>query len=322
VGKIEELSSIDKNKSITESVELMQTVLAQTVNNRQLDLILILASMVQKHDTTFTTYLISFDTLAQLYNPANPRTAITQKYIREAVENIMDAKFSLKNGSREKYFHWVGTCEIDWKKKTVQIALSEEVRKFYLLIKERTLTYNIKNMLALRTTVQKRLYVWAYGKKGFHNDVPISIEDAKLLFYGEKPIRTADFFRKCLDPAIQKVNEKTDLQLSYEKVYKDPDNKKRISSLKFKISCDYEKKKKECTASQIQYDREKSKKLWQAYNDVQKENDTLRFANEELKKECKQEKTRADKAENALDLYHDKKIMNDYEDRKWGELYG
>lgn len=318
---MEVVEKIDMNRTITESVELVQTVLSKNVNNSQLDLIFVLASLVNKHDTEFSKYVISFKTLAEIYNPSNPRTSTTRKYIRESVEDIMNAKFSLRNGSKEKYYHWVGTCEIDWEKEQITIQLSNEIRKFYLLIKERALTYNLKNVLALRTTTQKRLYIWAYNNKGFKNDVNISIEDAKLLFYGDKNIETYQFLRKYIEPAIKHINEKTDLTLSYEKVRKDETNSRLVTSLKFKIKCNYQKKqKKERTPAQQRSDRERNKQLWQICRDLTQENTSLRIDNESLKEKCKSEKKRADEAEYALESYHDEKVMNDYEERKWGEL--
>lgn len=128
-------------------------------------------------------------------------------------------------------------CKIDWDKNVVYLRLSNEVRNFYLELGKQNLTYTLENILALRTLTDARLYQWAYGKKGFKNEVSISIEDAKLLFCGKEELETYDFLTKYLDQSIKRINKKTDLTLSYEKVRKSGVNKNKISSLKFTIEC-------------------------------------------------------------------------------------
>ena len=68
----------------------------------------------------------------------------------------------------------------------------------------------------------------------------IYIEDAKLRFYGDASIRTADFTRK-LDSAIKQINKKTNLDVSYQRVNKR--GSRKIAVLRFTIKNKYKSKK-------------------------------------------------------------------------------
>jgi hypothetical protein len=65
-------------------------------------------------------------------------------------------------------------------------------------------------------------------------------EDAKLRFYGDASIRTADFTRK-LDSAIKQINKKTNLDVSYQRVNKR--GSRKIAVLRFTIKNKYKSEK-------------------------------------------------------------------------------
>lgn len=291
---MEKISKIDRKNTVVEDLRLVDCVFNATLTKKQLDLILWIISMVNKTDKDFKTYEIPLEIIAELYNPANPRREETKKTIRTALKSIINSSFCIMGEETESYYHWVEMCKIDWDKNVVYLRLSNEVRNFYLELGKQNLTYTLENILALRTLTDARLYQWAYGKKGFKNEVSISIEDAKLLFCGKEELETYDFLTKYLDQSIKRINEKTDLTLSYEKVRKSGVNKNKISSLKFTIECNY-KVSKPRTKAQVKYDKEKNIALWQERNNlkeelekVNEEKNTLKIENKKLQKDCKE----------------------------------
>lgn len=213
------------------------------------------------------------------------------------------------NEDRETYYNWVEKCDIDWKQGVIYFKLSDSVKEFYLELGKHNLTYTLENILALRTLTDARLYQWAYGKKGFKNEVFISIEDAKLLFCGKEESETYDFLTKYLDQSIKRINEKTDLTLSYEKVRKSGVNKNKISSLKFTIECNY-KVSKSRTKAQVKYDKEKNIALWQERNNlkeelekVNEEKNTLKLENKKLQKVCKEKQKDINAIKNTVNQF-------------------
>lgn len=306
---MEKISKIDKKNTIVEDLRLVDCVFNATLTKKQLDLILWIISMVNKTDKDFKTYEIPLEIIAELYNPANPRREETKKTIRTALKSIINSSFCIMGEETESYYHWVEMCKIDWDKNVVYLRLSNEVRNFYLELGKQNLTYTLENILALRTLTDARLYQWAYGKKGFKNEVFISIEDAKLLFCGKEELETYDFLTKYLDQSIKRINEKTDLTLSYEKVRKSGVNKNKISSLKFTIECNY-KVSKSRTKAQVKYDKEKNIALWQERNNlkeelekVNEEKNTLKLENKKLQKVCKEKQKDINAIKNTVNQF-------------------
>lgn len=306
---MEKISKIDRKNTIVEDLRLVDCVFNATLTKKQLDLILWIISMVNKTDKDFKTYEIPLEIIAELYNPANPRREETKKTIRTALKSIINSSFCIMGEETESYYHWVEMCKIDWDKNVVYLRLSNEVRNFYLELGKQNLTYTLENILALRTLTDARLYQWAYGKKGFKNEVFISIEDAKLLFCGKEESETYDFLTKYLDQSIKRINEKTDLTLSYEKVRKSGVNKNKISSLKFTIECNY-KVSKSRTKAQVKYDKEKNIALWQERNNlkeelekVNEEKNTLKLENKKLQKVCKEKQKDINAIKNTVNQF-------------------
>ena len=126
------------------------------------------------------------------------------------------------------------------KENYIEFIICEEV-PFFMKVKEQNLVMSLKNILALSTLNQKRIYRWAYAKKGFKNAVPIAFNDAKRIFIGNEDIRTVEFIRFYLKPALAAINEKTDLHIEFEPARADPSCQTKITLLKFKIKCNYKK---------------------------------------------------------------------------------
>lgn len=279
-----EIINIDKNAIIVESKKLATSIYADTLTKPQLDIVMCLISLINKNDDGFETYVIPANEILKILRPANPRTEEAKLLLRNTIIGLRKASFVLENEDELITFGWIDFAKYDKKMNTLTIRLSDEVKDLYIGLKETGLIYQLKNMLVLSTVFQAKLYEWAYSKKNFNNDVPISIEDIKELF-NKKDVRTADFISKYLNPAIKKINEKTDLYLEYEKIKADKENKKRITSLKFKISSNYERNTKKRTESKIKADNKKKKKLWQENLDLQQKCEILENSNSILKED-------------------------------------
>lgn len=225
---------IDNTYKIAESTLLIREAFDYVATKRQLDLIYVIISMIGKNDDEFKTYNISFDKIAQIYNPKNPRTKEIKKYVDEATNKIMDSHFQITEDGIIKKYHWVECCEINPKTETVVFKLSDKVKKFYIQLKENSYTvYLLKDLLALSTLFQSNLFRWLSCNSNFKNKVKINIEDAKRIFYGNE-IETKTFIRK-IDAALDVIRRKTNIDATYCKVK----NGKVITALEFYIDNNY-----------------------------------------------------------------------------------
>ena len=231
-----------------------------------INLIFALLSLYNDNDKA-VSYKIKIKELCKIYSPTNARIKDIRQLTKKAAEDLMDLQFTIPNKGKKtlKLHHWVETVEIPENPSDddyAEIVLGKGIEEYFSQIKEQNLVYSLKYILALSTLTEAKIYRWAYSKKGFNNDVPISIEDAKLLFVGKTTINTTDFIRYPLTSAIKKINKKTDLHIEFEPVRADSTYKTKITSLKFKINCKCSPKKTR-TESQKNSDKERSKKMWE-----------------------------------------------------------
>lgn len=280
---------INLNGTIAESTELVSMLFSDNLTKRHLDVLLSIISLANTDDTTLE-FEVPVPELAKIYNPANPWGVKTKNEVHKIVSDLMNLKFGIyrKDFKKTFWYHWVESVgEPDNINDTITITLSNDVKRFFIQFHRNYFVYTLKNILVLRTLTEARIYHWAYAKKGFKNDVPISINDAKLFFCGKTDISNAEFIRTYLKPALIRINEKTDLNISYEKVCADKTDKRLITSLKFKIKCDYEKAAKEPpkrkrSAAQLESDRNRLKEIFRELYRLEAENIALSERNLEL----------------------------------------
>lgn len=255
MDEIEKVEKVEIDGCVVESMALSRAIFGE-VTKKQLDVILYLISLVQKDDKSFKKYVIPFDELCRLYNPANPWREETKELAEAATKSLMRSIFGVRAGKTLKLYHWVEKAEINEETQLVTFALSPEVQRFYIQLKQNYLVYTLRNILELRTLPEARLYQWAYSQKGF-GVTTIAIDDLKELMCGtveeppkksrkkvvepveKKKVRTTDFLRFTLRPAVERINEKTDLHLEFDLIRADRSYKTKVTSIRFHIFCNY-----------------------------------------------------------------------------------
>lgn len=252
------LMVINPNNTIIESNKLIREMFDYTVTKRQFDLIYAIISLVKSTDDEFTEYIVPYKTIGMIFNPANPDCSITYNDIEKAVNGIMKSCFRIQSDEKKYYYHWVETAVLDEKEHIVTFKLNKDVQKFYLQLKTGEYSaYLLKDLLSLSTIFQTNMFRYLVANAGFENTITIDIEKAKTLFYGDK-IVTSEFIKK-VDSSLQKINEKTNINATYEKVKEG----KTIKALKFTIENKYIRDKKPLTQKQVEINKEKSKAMWQ-----------------------------------------------------------
>lgn len=235
-NEIIKIDEINTEAKIAESTRIAREAFNYLTTKRQIEIIYVIISLVRTEDTKFTQYQIPFRQIAKIMNPSNPDCQITKKDVIKAVENIFHSGFHVtcKNGKLIKYYHWIETAEIDLEDKVITFKLNDEVRDFYLNLQKGQYTvYKLKEMLSLSSVFQCNVFRWCCANSGFNNVITLNIKDAKTLFNG-KEIRTNAFIEK-LDAAINKINKKTSLNVTYKIIRQG----RNIDHLDFYISNNY-----------------------------------------------------------------------------------
>lgn len=262
------IDKIKFNGVIYDSLELVNMVFDEQFTKHHFDMIYTLLSLYNDNNKSLA-YKIKVKDLLKIYDHKNPwRKGLCEATITVA-KSLMRSLFIVhdKKSGTNTIYHWVdrvtypdNISEDDY----VEIVLHSDIDQFFSQMKTQNLILPLKKIMELSTLTEKKIYRWAYAKKGFKNDVPISIDDAKLLFCGRTDIRTADFIRYSLAQSVKAINKKTDLYIEFEAVRADATYKQKITSIKFKIR---NKNEKQRTEAQIKYDKERNKKMWQIVKD-------------------------------------------------------
>lgn len=268
-----EIQEFDTGQSIAESTRLIRNMFDNSLTKRQMDLIYAVISLVKPTDEDFKEYIISYYAIGKIFNPANPDCTVTVKDIEKAVKGIMNKSFRMEDDTEVSYYHYVSHAKINKKDRNIKFKLDDEVKQFYVQLQKGEFTnFLLKDILALSTTFQMNLFKWLTCNAGFNNDVKIPVDKAKLLFYG-KEVATGRFIEK-IDAALEKINNKTKMYASYEKIK----TGKTITALKFTINNKYikpVKPKKPKTKAQMMAEKERQKAMWERNIELQKRVDEL-----------------------------------------------
>lgn len=256
---------LDDKCKIAESTKLIREMFDSNITKKQMDLIYVIISNVKPGDKEFQEYEISYKTIAKIMNQKNPYTKEVMDTVQKAIKGIMNSSFRLQSDKTEYYYHWVEKAVNNTDSQTVAFSLSNDVKEFYLQLKKGEYTvYLLENIVGLSTVFQACVFRWLYSNSGFHNEVKIGIENAKLCFYG-KEIETKTFTRR-LDKALEVINKKTNIQAEYTK----EKTKNKITALVFKIKNKYEKKTKPRSQAKILADQKRNLELWKECEDAKK----------------------------------------------------
>lgn len=262
-----ELTKLNPDAKIVESNKLLREMVANRTNKMQLDIILAVIALAPEDADGFLEYQISIDEFCRLINAKNPHKYRDE--VKAAIGDIMGCFFWVKSEGEETAYHFVETATISDDKKIVKFQISNKVAKFFLDIKDSATIYALRDLLSMHTLFQANVFSWCQAKCNFNNEILLSIEDAKLLFNGKKPIETKYLLRK-LDDAVALINEKTPLEVDFEPVRAG----RNITALKFWIKNNYHKTH-ERTDAEKRADAKKTKKLVEKYEEVCKERDEL-----------------------------------------------
>lgn len=241
--KLEHISfEISTNEKITvcESKDFMNDVICNLSLN-QIKLILLLGAQVKEEDTKIKTYSISISDLCDLYGIQKYRPGRTEKLLKE-LKNLTgqllefyDYKLDDDGDECTAVVGWIDMFIINHTRQVVYFKLSGWLYEyFYCIPKEHRLIYKLQYIFNLKKKSTVNLYRWAYSKKGFKSYfTSVKIEDIKQVICGNPEMRTSNFIQTHLTPAIEEINQKTDMYIHVKPIKKKGSSS--FTSLKFHI---------------------------------------------------------------------------------------
>lgn len=219
------LSNVNDNW-IYQGNRLIEASYSLTVLEQKL--IRVLASMIRKEDTDFTTYEFKAKDLSTILN-------INIKNIYKELDSITDKLMGrfikIKDDDKEKFQKRHVIEVADFENGILTLKIHKDMMEFYMKLNWYT-KYQLKNVMQFKSTYSFRIYelLKQYQNIGYRI---IDIEELRIILdigKNEYP-RYANLKQKVLNVTLKEINEKTDIYIEFEEIKKS----RKVTSIKYKI---------------------------------------------------------------------------------------
>lgn len=226
-SELREPDNLSGHNWVTKSNALIEKTYQLSVMEQKL--ILTLASLVQPSDEAFRPYQIKVSDFVQLLGLKS-----TGKYteIRKIVQALQQKTLPIHTGQSLLDITWLSSAEYFHGKGYVELEFSPKLKPYLLQLKEKFTTYQLKNIIQLRSSYSIRLYELLkqyepLKQRTFTLDElreVLGIEPNKYKLFGH-------FKDKVLNVGMKELEEKTDLRFEFEQIKKG----RKVTGIKFHI---------------------------------------------------------------------------------------
>lgn len=136
--------------------------------------------------------------------------------LKQTIKNLSDKSFwiTLEDGT-ETLLRWIEKPYIQPKNGVIQIKFDQDMKPYFLELKEHFTQYHLYYILAMRSQYSIRLYELLKSYE-FRQSIRFGLDNLKNKINAETYHRYPDFKRKVLDIAIREINEYSDIYIQYE----------------------------------------------------------------------------------------------------------
>jgi len=207
-------------------------------------LITTVIAMIDKKDEDFKLYVIKVSEFKELLDENKKIGGSAYKSLKDACDELASKKIEFDEGANVGFMltRWIASAEYFAGSGEIELEISQKLRPLLLQLKEGNyLNYELKNILALRSTYIIRLYEKL--KHEFNKVVrykghttatyEVNIEELRKEFKIPKSYQYSSGIKlRIFDKAVQEFKEHTDIQISYK-----PSRKrgKKVLSVEFTI---------------------------------------------------------------------------------------
>ena len=187
-----------------------------------------LTSVIQKEDDDFKRYMFKASDILKELNMGDDNYAA----LKESIDKLVVRKIELRQESSTLTTTFLSSAEY-FENSMIELEFSPKLKPYLLQLKNNFTKYYLEDILTLKSFYAVRIYeiLKQYEKI---KERTISIDDLKeMLKVTEKSYNLySNFKAKVLAISEREINEKTDLNISYEEIK----SGKKVTSIKFHIS--------------------------------------------------------------------------------------
>lgn len=213
---------------VTKSNDLISANYTLTLNEQRL--ILLCIAQVDSRKINSRIRAITAVEFSSLYG-------IEQRHAYEALEEAAERLWNrevvvyLENGCVEK-IRWVSKSKYDKGNGRVTINFSPEIIPLLTLLNERFTSYELRYIAKLSSTYAIRIYEYLKQYARMRETVKVDLLDFKsMLELSDSYARFSNLKARILQPAIDQINEHTDLDVEWEPIRE----KRSVVALSFRF---------------------------------------------------------------------------------------
>lgn len=216
---MQEEKAINKPLKVGNEFVLAKYTLSKRESRAFVAIVAALANM-QENDQSHYVVKLTYKTLANIIG-IGIETGYTNK-VRAVLNSLRKREISIqeRTSQKEEYSQWLDANLISSIKApgdgTVEIKIDSVLIPYFINLVSAYTTLDVKYLISFNSQYSFRIYqiIQQFKNTGFRR---ISIETLRdVLQIGDKYPRTNDFKRFVIDPAINDINEKTPLNITYK----------------------------------------------------------------------------------------------------------
>jgi plasmid replication initiation protein len=221
---------LQKNYVVTQSNNLIEARHTKPLTAREQKIVLTMVSMIQPTDEAFMDYRISIREFHEMLGLSG-REHYTQ--IKEIIKELMSKTIEIPQADGGWLFtNWVASAEYIKGKGIIELSFSPKLLPYLLQLKNQFTSYRLSNILSLKSTYSIRMYElmkkWQHLGKW---ECPVESLREKIGATTKTYSLYGNFKNRVLSFAIEEINEKTDLYITFKEIKKG----RKVEKIEFSI---------------------------------------------------------------------------------------
>lgn len=224
-----EVNKLNKNYLVTQSNKLIEARHDVPLTAREQKIILTMVSMIQPSDEDFKKYQISIKDFSAMLGLTGH---VKYEEIKDIAQRLQRKSVFIAEEDGFVVTSWVASQRYKKGEGIIELTFAPDLKPYLLQLKSHYTSYKLSNILSLKSTYSIRLYELA--KKWQHlGNWTCPVEDLKVYLGATKSTfdRYNLFKVRVLELAINELNEKTDVKLSFVEKRKG----RKVDKIEFEI---------------------------------------------------------------------------------------
>ncbi|MWN32304.1 MULTISPECIES: RepB family plasmid replication initiator protein [unclassified Gilliamella] len=160
------------------------------------------------------TVVIKASEFAKQFNKIDKNSIY--KAIKDGLDDLYNKSIILKNEQKKITFRWLQAKAYLDNEATAELTFSDQIIPYLFDLKNKFTKYKLSNISTFKSVYSIRLYeLLAQYKVIKARNIEVS-ELREILLLDDKYTRSFDFKKRVLEKAVNELNEKSDLSISYK----------------------------------------------------------------------------------------------------------